>query len=232
MSGPLRLAVFDLDGTIVDSQHNIIAAVEEVARILRISSPPRDVIPRVIGLSLPEALAQLFPEVDAATHRALDHEYREAFVRMRARPDYSEPLFDGTHEALAELEGAGFLLGIATGKARRGVAHVLDRHRLKGRFITIQTPEDAPGKPHPGMLMSAMAGAGAAARHTVMIGDTTYDMQMARAAGVGAIGVSWGNHSVGELRAAGAQRLVERLTDLLQAAHDLTASVDAPTAVS
>ena len=214
--------MFDLDGTIVDSRHNIIAAVEEVARILNIPSPARDQIPRVIGLSLPEALAQLFPAVDASMHRQLDHEYREAFVRLRERQDYDEPLFSGTHEVLAHLEDAGFLLGIATGKARRGVTHVLERHGLEGRFATIQTPEDAPGKPHPGMLLRAMAGAGTEARHTVMIGDTSYDMHMARAAGVGAIGVSWGNHPVGDLRAAGAHRLVDRLADLLHAAQELT----------
>jgi phosphoglycolate phosphatase len=225
MSAPLRLVVFDLDGTLVDSKHNIIAAVEEVARILGITCPPQDVIPRVIGLSLMEALAQLFPDVDASRHKALDREYREAFVRLRARPEYTEPLFDGTHEILAELDKHGFLLGIATGKARRGAQHFIARNGFEGRFVTVQTPEDAPGKPHPGMVLNALRETGAEARHTVMIGDTSYDIEMARAAGVHAIGVSWGNHPVAELRAAGAHRCVDRLADLLHAVHDLTAPI-------
>ncbi len=227
MSAPLRLVVFDLDGTLVDSKHNIIAAVEEVARILGITCPPKDVIPRVIGLSLMEALAQLFPDVDASRHKALDHEYREAFVRLRARPEYTEPLFEGTHEILADLDKHGFLLGIATGKARRGVNHFLERNGFQGRFVTVQTPEDAPGKPHPGMLLNALAATGVEARHAVMIGDTSYDIEMARAAGMHAVGVSWGNHPVAELRAAGAHRCVDRLADLLHAVHDLTALIPA-----
>jgi len=227
MSAPLRLAVFDLDGTIVDSQANIIRAVGEVAKILGLKGPPREEVPRVIGLSLGEALAQLFPGVDADTHTSLDREYREAFVRLRASPDYREPLFDGTHEALDALEKEGFLLGIATGKAKRGVNHVLNLHGLTGRFVTVQTPEDAPGKPHPGMILRAMAETGVEPGNTVMIGDTAYDIQMARAAGVGAIGVSWGNHPVTELQAAGAHRLIDRLSDLLHAVQALTAPVRA-----
>jgi phosphoglycolate phosphatase len=218
----LRLAVFDLDGTLVDSRANIIRAVEEVARILALPCPHIDVIPRVIGLSLDEALVRLFPEVDAATHKALEAEYRAAFVRLRASPGYDEPLFAGTQDLLTELNDAGVLLGIATGKAPRGVRHLLDRHKLHDRFVTIHTPDTARGKPHPDMVLQAMAGVGARPENTVMIGDTTFDIEMGRAAGARAIGVSWGNHPVAELTAAGAHRLVERMADLAQAVHDLT----------
>jgi phosphoglycolate phosphatase len=228
MSQPSRLVIFDLDGTIVDSKANIIRAVGEVAKILGLEGPPAHEVPRVIGLSLDKALAELFPGVDASAHRDLDREYREAFMRLRASPDYQEELFPGTHEALAELDKAGFLLGIATGKATRGVKYVLNRHGLEGRFITIQTPENAPGKPHPGMVLQAMAETGVEPRHAVMIGDTTFDILMARAAGANAVGVSWGNHPGADLMAAGAHRLIDRLDDLLHAVEALTSPVLTP----
>ena len=218
----LRLAVFDLDGTLVDSRVNIIRAVEEVAAILKIEPPSQANIPKVIGLSLDEALARLFPEVSAATHKTLEQEYRNAFVRLRAAPGYDEPLFPGALEVLAELTKEGIFLGIATGKARRGVALLLERHGLVGRFITIQTPDTARGKPHPDMLLRAMAETGVDAPRTVMIGDTSFDIEMARAAGVGAIGVAWGNHEIHELETAGAHRLVDRFADLTQAVRLLT----------
>ena len=227
MTAPLRLAIFDLDGTIVDSQHNIIAAVEEVARIAKLESPPKAHIPHVIGLSLKEALAKLFPGVDAKVHEELDQEYRQAFIRMRTRADYDEPLFDGTHALLDALDAEGILLGIATGKAKRGVTSVLTRHGLTTRFVTIQTPDDSPGKPHPGMVMKCLAETGVPPENAVVIGDTSYDIQMARAARVSAIGVSWGNHTVTDLREAGAHRLVDRLGDLLHAIKDLTSPAHA-----
>ena len=223
-ANPLRLVVFDMDGTIVDSQANIIRAVGEVAKILGLPGPPAEQVPRVIGLSLDEALAMLFPGVDTSTHKHLDREYREAFVRLRASPEYREPLFEGTHEILDALEGAGFLLGIATGKAKRGVNHVLNLHGLTGRFVTIQTPEDAPGKPHPGMVLQAMSQTGVEPKNTVMVGDTTYDIHMGLAAGVKTVGVSWGNHPAEDLRVAGAHRLIDRLSELLHAAEALTSA--------
>ena len=119
MIKPLRLVVFDLDGTIVDSKSNIIWAVNEVARIMGLPAPPADEVPRVIGLSLTEALARLFPDIDPTTLQMLDREYREAFVRMRASPGYQEPLFEGTLEVLDQLDKAGFLLGIRTSVTRR-----------------------------------------------------------------------------------------------------------------
>ena len=224
----LRLAVFDLDGTIVDSKANIVRAVHEAAAAMNVEPPPPHEIPRVIGLSLTEALGQLFPTLERPRLLELDQAYRDCFVRFRTEPDYDEPLFAGTHAVLDALDADGVLLGIATGKAMRGVRHVLERHGLSKRFVTVQTPEHAPGKPHPEMLYRAMAETGAAPAQTVMIGDTSFDMLMARAAGVAALGVSWGNHSVGELHAAGAHRLVDRLDDLLRAVAHLTTPVSSP----
>jgi len=185
--------------------------------------PTHEEIPRVIGLSLDEALAKLFPDADAAQREDIVRIYKELFVSMRNSPDYEEPLFPGTHEILEALDDAGILLGIATGKARRGVDYVLNRHGLTGRFVTIQTPDIAPGKPHPGMILQAMAATGAAPDQCVMVGDTVYDIAMARAADAGAVGVSWGNHPVEELRQAGAHSLIDHLSDLLHAVETITA---------
>jgi phosphoglycolate phosphatase len=222
MITPLRLAIFDLDGTLVDSRANIIRAVEEVARLLEVECPHVSVIPSVIGLSLDEALARLFPHVDAGRHKDLEAEYRKTFTQMRTRPGYDEPLFPGAAAAIANLLDEGYLLGIATGKARRGVTHVLDRHGLHDHFVTIQTVDTSPGKPHPDMILKAMEETGAEPQHAVMIGDTSFDIEMARAAKVSAIGVTWGNHPVVELTAAGAHQLVDRFDDLAHAVRAMT----------
>jgi phosphoglycolate phosphatase len=221
MSG-IRLAVFDLDGTLVDSRHNIARAVGDAAAQMGLAPPAPHLIPRVIGLTLHEALATLFPGVDAATLNKLDAIYRDCFVRYRATPDYEEPIFAGMHETLTALDDAGVILAIATGKARRGVDYFLERQGLVGRFAAIATPDTAPGKPHPGMILQAMEATGAMPAATVMIGDTTYDMLMARAAQTHAVGVSWGNHEGGELTAAGAHRLIDSLLELPQVVDALT----------
>ncbi len=228
ISAPLRLAVFDLDGTIVNSTANIVRAVNEAAALMKLDAPGAHEIPRVIGLSLTEALGRLFPALESPRLLELDQAYRECFVRFRTEPHFDEPLFDGTHAVLDALDAEGILLGIATGKAMRGVRHVLDRHGLSNRFVTIQTPEHAPGKPHPEMLYRAMAETGVDPAHTVMIGDTSFDILMARAAGVSALGVAWGNHPVQELEAAGAHRLVDRLSDLMHAIPSLVTPAASP----
>jgi phosphoglycolate phosphatase len=221
MSSPIRLVVFDLDGTLVDSLAHIARAVSEAAKQLGIPAPHPSTVPRVIGLSLDEAIRRLLPDHDAGVHADFDRLYRQIFAEWRARPGEHEPLFDGTHAALDALDARGLLLGIATGKQRRGVDFILDAHGLADRFVTIQTPDIAPGKPDPGMLLQAMAATGAAPAHTVMVGDTVYDMGMAQAAGTHAIGVSWGNHAADELQAAGAHRMIDRLSQLAHAVDDL-----------
>jgi len=223
MSSPIRLAVFDLDGTLVDSLGHIARAVQETAKTLRIPAPPASAVPRVIGLSLDAAIAKLFPDHDADVQREIDRVYRKIFAEWRAQPGHVEPLFDGSHDAIAALEAAGYTLGIATGKARRGVDFLLAHHGLGGRFVTIQTPDTAPGKPDPGMLLAAMSETGAEPDSTVMIGDTTFDIAMARAAGTKALGVAWGNHHADELRQTGAHKVIDRMDQVLQAVQDLTA---------
>ena len=154
-------------------------------------------------------MATLLPGAPAGEHLAVAHAYKEVFVRLRRQPNYHEPLFPGAREALAALAGDGWLLGIATGKSRRGLVQVIEHHGLGGLFVTTQTADDHPGKPDPAMLRRAMADCGVEPAAAVMIGDTTYDMAMARAASVAAIGVGWGCHPLAELEDAGAVAVVD-----------------------
>ncbi|MDA8230571.1 MAG: HAD family hydrolase [Magnetospirillum sp.] len=210
----LRLAVFDVDGTLIDSQHNIITAMTEAWAALGIGVPRPEQVRRIIGLSLTEACAAMLPWASPSTHRAVAEAYKDAFRALRLLPDSTEPLFSGVVNALDTLEAGGWLLGIATGKSRRALVPTLEAHGLEDRFVTIQTADDNPGKPHPGMLLRAAREVGADAGDMVMVGDTSYDMLMANAANVAALGVSWGYHSLDELRKAGARAVIDSFDDL------------------
>lgn len=210
----LRLAVFDVDGTLVDSQHTIVAAMRTAFTGERQRPPEPSAVRRVVGLSLVEAIRRLSPSAGSGTHHALGERYKEAFHRLHRAGDADDPLFPGAREVLDLLEGSGWLLGVATGKGRRGLDATLAWHGLEDRFVTVQTADVALGKPDPDMLLRAMAETGAEAGATVMIGDTSYDMRMAQNAGTAAIGVAWGYHPADELRAAGADAVVEAFDDL------------------
>ncbi len=212
--GRLRLAVFDCDGTLVDSQHAIVACMREAFRAHGRAAPEEAAVRQVIGLSLDEAVRRL--SAGGPSVPLIAESYRQAFLAMRTGPDFHEPLFPGVTAALDALESAGLLLGVATGKARRGLLATLERHGLAGRFVTLQTADLNPGKPHPAMLLRAMAETGVEPERTVLVGDTSFDMQMAREAGTRAVGVAWGYHSSNELEAAGADRIVERCEDLAE----------------
>jgi phosphoglycolate phosphatase len=199
-----RLAIFDCDGTLVDSQANICLAMEECFARAGLPAPPCEQTRRVVGLSLVEAMRAMLPDADDTLHRALAEDYKTAFQRLRGRGLIEEPLYDGVAELLDTLEAEGWLLGVATGKSDRGLGLCLDCHGLGGRFVTLQTADRHPSKPHPSMIEMALADAGADATSSVMIGDTSFDMMMAKAAGVTAIGVAWGYHGAEELIAAGA----------------------------
>ncbi|GAO39903.1 putative hydrolase [Sphingomonas changbaiensis NBRC 104936] len=209
-----RLAVFDCDGTLVDSQAAICRAMDECFSCHGLTPPHRQATRRIVGLSLPQIMRTLAPAADPDLQAALVDAYRVTFQRHRAEGLVEEPLFDGIAETVDRLENAGWLLGVATGKSDRGLRLCLERHRLHARFMTLQTADRHPSKPHPAMLQAAMAEAGAAPETTVMIGDTSFDMMMAAAAGAHALGVGWGYHSTDELRSAGAHGVVESPQDL------------------
>lgn len=197
----IKLAIFDCDGTLVDSGATIRSALEQAFEAHGLSCPPIEVTRKVIGLSLMESMAVLVPDGD---HAALTQTYKDAFFAMRGAGRVEEPLFDGIVALLDELEADDWLLGVATGKSDRGLRHCLESHGLGGRFVTLQTADRNPSKPHPAMALAAMAEAGAEPGRTIFVGDTGWDMGCARRAGVGAVGAGWGYHDVEELTADGA----------------------------
>ena len=211
-----RLALFDCDGTLVDSQAAICRAMDECFGTHGLTPPDRAATRRIVGLSLPHAMRALIPDGEAGLHHALAESYKSAFQRHRAEGLVEEPLFEGLAEAIDALEADGWLLGVATGKSDRGLRLCLERHGLHARFVTLQTADRHPSKPDPAMLHAAIAEAGATAESTVMIGDTSFDMLMARAGGAHALGVGWGYHDAEELREAGAAEVVETAHGLLR----------------
>ncbi len=211
----VRLAVFDCDGTLVDSQANIGRAMDETFAAAGLVVPPREATRAIVGLSLVEAMRVLAPGLAGDEHHALAAEYKLVYQRLR-RDDAldDEPLFEGVAAAIDRLLAAGWKLGVATGKSDRGLAHVLERHGLADRFVTLQTADRHPSKPDPAMLLAAMAEAGADPHMTAMIGDTSFDMAMAKAGGARAVGVAWGYHSIGELADAGADVIARHADEL------------------
>ncbi len=218
---PVRLVVFDCDGTLVDSQHSIVEAMTQAFDSHGLSRPDAESIRRVVGLALPEAVARLMPEEAMGRLDSVSTAYKDAFVDIRQRPGHEEPLYPGTREAIDALLQNGAVLGVATGKSRRGLHAVLERHDLGDRFSTLKTADDGPGKPNPDILLDAMAEVGATPECTVMIGDTTFDIEMAVRAHALSIGVAWGYHATEELQAVGAQRIARRYGELPSMIADL-----------
>ncbi len=211
-----RLAVFDCDGTLVDSQVNIIRAMTESFARVGVPTPDPHRIRQVVGLSLFETMTVLMPDAGVDLQTRLADAYRSAYHRLRAEGTLVvEPLYPGVLDGLVELGDRGWALGVATGKSDRGLAMILAHHDIAHHFVTLQTADRHPSKPHPAMLERAMAQAGAAPAETVMIGDTSFDMIMGVAAGARAIGVDWGYHAPADLTAAGAETVVGDMPALL-----------------
>ena len=215
----MKLAIFDVDGTLSDSQAHILAAMTEAFRAVGLTPPPAAAVLAIVGLSLPVALARLAPDQDAATQGAIVAAYKASYFTGRAASP--APLYPGAKDCLLHLAAReDWLLAIATGKSRRGVTALIAHHGLEGLFTSSQVADDHPSKPHPAMVLEALRAAGVDAPDAVMIGDTTYDIEMGRAAGVATIGVSWGYHPVSELKKAGAGRIVESFAELEQALQE------------
>jgi len=209
-----RLALFDCDGTLVDSQNDITEAMNRCFDAVKLTPPTRLQTLSVIGLSLPQAMARLLPDADAEFHNHLAGQYKLAFQHMRRTNGISEPLYPGIAELIIQLADEGWRLGVATGKSDRGLINCLNTHGIIDHFITLQTADRHPSKPHPSMGLLAMEEAGATPETTVMIGDTSYDMEMAVNAGMRGLGVNWGYHSPEALTAAGAHAVAVDINDL------------------
>lgn len=207
----LRLVVFDVDGTLIDSQHLIVAAMRAAFDEAGYPAPPKEAILSIVGLSLPVAVAALAPEIAQHDRAAIVEGYRLHFAASRAVDggEATAPLYPGARAVLDALAAEpSTLLGVATGKARRGLDHALRAHDLGRYFVTTQTADHHPSKPHPSMLEAALAETGCRPEQAVMIGDTEFDIVMGRSAGFATVGVTWGYHSEARLREAGAHHII------------------------
>ncbi len=211
-----KLAIFDCDGTLVDSGATIQRALAAAFDQHGVDLPSPEVSRKVIGLSLTEAMAALLPEASQEQHRALSEDYKRAFWTLRAAGEVEEPLFDGVLELLDTLEHDGWLLAVATGKSDRGLKLCLESHDIHARFVSLQTADRHPSKPHPSMVEQAIAEAGAAPHTSIVVGDTSFDMAMAVSAGASGIGAGWGYHDVDALIEAGAIGVADRPLDVLE----------------
>lgn len=213
----LKLVIWDMDGTLVDSRDVIQCAMVRAFETLDLSPPAYEATRKIVGLGLSEACRLLAPtDFDDARLPELVDAYKHAFIAHRQDPSFKEPLYDGTMETLQRLAEAGWLQAMATGKSRRGIDAIFEMHPLGQYFDTIWCADDGPGKPHPFMVEEAMGALGAEAHQSLMIGDAVHDMRMAKAAGVRAVGVSWGFGASDELIEAGADELHHEFGSLNQ----------------
>lgn len=209
----MKIVIFDVDGTLMDSSAYIVERMRRTFARFDLPFPGRDAALSIVGLSLKEAFAKLLgPACPAAEMAAY---YRTLSADLREDPAFRERLFPGVDAALRTLAAReGMKIGVATGKSRRGVAEMIERHGWRGLFSAIQTADDAPSKPHPAMLLQAIAEAGGEPDHSVMVGDSSYDIEMAGAAKVRSIAVDWGFQSIDRLMALGATASISHFDEL------------------
>ena len=211
-----HLALFDCDGTLVDSQAGICLAMEQAFSEAGLEPPTRNATRQVVGLSLYEIMRTLLPRADEAQHRDMAERYRAAFLALRGAGQVDEPLYDGIKDLIVRLNQGGWMLGVATGKSDRGLTRCLDHHSIRDHFVSLQTADRHPSKPHPSMIIQAMADASSSAATTIMIGDTSFDIEMGVAARCRTIGVAWGYHAAEELRDCGADVVVNSVSELAE----------------
>ncbi|MBK1690723.1 HAD family hydrolase [Ectothiorhodospira mobilis] len=208
-----QLLVFDWDGTLMDSIGRIVHCLQGAIRALELEERPRQALQDVIGLGLRDAILQLYPEADETLCEAFTQAYRQRYLGDDPTPS---PLFPGVPRVLAELEAAGYWLGVATGMSRKGLDRKLSSTGLGSRFLVTRCAEEAFSKPHPALLEAVMEYAGVPPEETLMIGDSVLDLQMAANASTDGVGVTTGVHDAGRL-APHAPRIL--LDDLRQLPH-------------
>jgi phosphoglycolate phosphatase len=220
----LKLLVLDCDGTLVDSQTAIVETMQAAFAENGAARPSAANILHVVGLELLQSIGILAPKLGPAMHENILASYRQYSATKRAGGGWHEPLYPGALDAMQRLGGLGWLMGVATGKSRPGLDRVLHDYEIQSHFCTLQTSDVAAGKPRPEMLLRALQETGADAARAVMVGDTTYDMEMAANANFHAIGVSWGYHEPAALKSAGAAIVIDRFDQLPEAAAALIAT--------
>ena len=216
----MKLAVFDCDGTLVDGQADICDTMVSAYDRAVLPSPSRNDIRRIVGLSLPVAIRSLSPQLSEEEVRHVVEFYKSGYFARREEGLLNEPLYDGIAELLRSLHADQWTLAVATGKSDRGLASVLAAHGLTDLFVSLQTAARHPSKPHPAMLEAALFEAAAQPGEAVMIGDTTFDIDMARAANVASVGGDWGYHPADELTQAGAMGVAKDVSELGQMLRD------------
>lgn len=224
----MRLAVWDVDGTLVDSRATIFDCCTQAMLKVGLPAPSYDEVRKIVGLSLEHALSVLAPDLEPTKVAQAAYYYKQRFGEYRAKPDFSEALYEGAADTLARLKAEGWRMAIATGKSRPGVQSIVAMHGWDDLFGSTHCADDGPGKPDPAMLREAMRACGATSDQTVMIGDTTHDIAMAKAAGVRALGVSWGFNTAPELRSAGAHHVAEDISSLNKALDEFAKHMAAP----
>ncbi len=211
-----KLIIFDCDGTLVDSQHAIISAMQQGADICHLPRPLAEDIRKCVGMSLENCAYTLYPDLSASLLKKLVESYKDIFHQQRLQADYEEPLYPEAETVIRQLAKYDHLiLAIATGKARRGLDHTLAYHNLSDCFTLLKTSDDGPGKPHPHILLQALDETGIFSHNSLMIGDTTFDMEAGKRANCHTCGVTWGYHSEQDLHQKGADHIVHTYPDLL-----------------
>ncbi|MGB0907951.1 MAG: HAD-IA family hydrolase [Maricaulaceae bacterium] len=210
-----KLAIFDVDGTLVDSRAMISTAMKEAFTAHGYAAPDYNVTRKIVGLSLMEAIDKIAPpEANHDDIVALTEGYKTAFVALRGNEKIAEPLYDGAKALVLRLKSNGWKLGIATGKSRRGLDVMMTKHGFVDIFDTTYCADDGAGKPDPFMVEANLAELNVRPDRAVMIGDTSFDMIMAVRAGVMAYGVNWGFHTEEEIKAGGANLIVNDMFEL------------------
>ncbi len=207
-----ELIILDWDGTLIDSSARIVEAVQGALQIAGLPERDPQAIRQVIGLGMDEAIATLYPDLDTKERQRLVGFYREAFAQAVAnRP---APLFSGVESTLRELEQRGYMLGIATGKSRAGLHRDLDATGVFDRFVAARTVDECPSKPDPAMINELLREFALPPTAALMVGDTVFDLEMARSAGVASIAVTWGAHDASQLDHARPPARIDRIDEL------------------
>lgn len=213
----MKLILFDCDGTLVDSANIIHLCMSAAFQKHGFDAPMPQDTRSIIGLSLHHAMDQLLTVQNYPKLDQMVQDYKDHFFHIRTQDNLLEPLYDGIKELIVELSSHDeFILGIVTGKSKRGVESILNGHQLRSHFLPIRTADDCPSKPHPAMVLECCDEVGIEPQASYVIGDATFDMDMARSAGATPIGVDWGYHTVDQLKASGANHILNKPLELFE----------------